>query len=60
MESIGAFIGIVVVVLTIVVVVIGCTMLFLASIKPDLMNFDLTRRSRKKVENDSSTQSDRI
>ena len=60
MESIGAFIGIVVVVLTIVVVVIGCTMLFLASIKPDLMNFGLTLRSPKKVENDSSTQSDRI
>lgn len=59
MESIGAFIGIVVVVLTIVVVVIGCTMLFIASIKPDVMNFDLTRRSRKKAEKDSSVQKNR-
>lgn len=50
MESIGAFIGIVVVVLTIVLVVFGCGMLFLASVKPDLFNFDLTRRSRQKAE----------
>ncbi|WP_201265261.1 hypothetical protein [Rhodococcus sp. P1Y] len=55
MESIGAFIGIVVVVLTIVLVVFGCAMLFLASIKPDLFNFDLTRRSRAKAEKDSSS-----
>lgn len=55
MESIGAFIGIVVVVLTIVLVVFGCAMLFLASIKPDALNFDLTRRSRKKAEKDTSS-----
>ncbi|MBY6413007.1 hypothetical protein HQ346_19270 [Rhodococcus sp. BP-252] len=54
MESIGAFIGMVVVVLTIVLVVFGCTMLFIASVKPDIMNFDLTRRSRKKLEKDRS------
>lgn len=58
MESIGSFIGIVVVVLTIVVVIFGCTMLFIASIKPDLMNFDLTRRSRAKAEKDSSVARD--
>ena len=55
MESIGAFIGIVVVVLTIVLVVVGCAMLFLASIKPDLLNFDLTRRSREKAEKNGSS-----
>nr|WP_181910633.1 hypothetical protein [Rhodococcus sp. (in: high G+C Gram-positive bacteria)] len=55
MESIGAFIGIVVVVLTIVLVVVGCGMLFLASIKPDALNFDLTRRSRKKAEKNESS-----
>ncbi len=60
MESIGAFIGIVVVVLTVIVVVFGCTMLFIASIKPDVMNFDLTRRSRKKAEKDSSVRDNRI
>ncbi len=49
MESIGAFIGIVVVVLTVVLVVVGCTMLFVASIKPDRFNYDLTRRSRNKA-----------
>lgn len=59
MESIGAFIGIVVVVLTIIVVVIGCTMLFIASIKPDVMNFDLTRRSRKNTEKNSSVEKNR-
>lgn len=59
MESIGAFIGIVVVVLTIIVVVIGCTMLFIASIKPDVMNFDLTRRSRKNAEKNSSVEKNR-
>ena len=59
MESIGAFIGIVVVVLTIVVVVFGCVMLFIASIKPDVMNFDLTRRSRKKAQKDSPVQKNR-
>lgn len=55
MESIGAFIGIVVVIATIVLVVFGCAMLFLASIKPDLFNFDLTRRSRQKSEKNGSS-----
>ncbi|WP_168708313.1 MULTISPECIES: hypothetical protein [unclassified Rhodococcus (in: high G+C Gram-positive bacteria)] len=55
MESIGAFIGIVVIVLTIVLVVFGCVMLFVASIKPDLMNFDLDRRSRNKKKSDTSS-----
>ena len=55
MESIGAFIGIVVVVLTILLVVVGCGMLFMASIKPDFMNFDLTRRSRAKAEKNKTS-----
>ncbi len=54
MESIGAVIGIVVVVLTIVLVVFGVGMLFLASIKPDVLNFDLGRRSREKAEKSDS------
>ncbi|WP_019666883.1 MULTISPECIES: hypothetical protein [Nocardiaceae] len=56
MESIGAFIGIVVVVLTIVLVVFGCAMLFLASVKPDLFNFDLTRGKRAKAEKNTRSK----